>query len=1109
MKKWIYSLICLGYIAPSLATQQDSFLVTGEDLHEISHYDHMLEIPSFFSRVYPLNVNPNAILVPRYNGGFFVGLEGYWQSPFDNQLDFALFDPSPHPFLPSAQSTIRAIDPTNQGAFGAYIGYVYPYTGRDVRLDAYFSSTSNKDSVQGQNSLIWAPLGLYDRTVSALSAFANQRASVDQVRLMTGEQISAGSRLRLRPALGVKGATLNRELTTNYRLASTFFDPLFGDSTVEEKNRFTGAGPAVEIDGKYFFTPQFGLFGCLTNAILVGSIRSRVNHHENLLLPSLFPNHFFPANTTINQSPSDRAVPNIEGKLGVFFEHPFCGSLIKLDVELGYDFNHFFKAVDTFRSTAGVINTLKDTGTTIFSPFFTDTPWHIKNRHDLTVSGPYLSIGLSGIACPNNAVIDPICVTVPRLEGGFVFGIGINSYRFQSNQRDFALLDPRPDFVSGGIITNTPLLIPSTNASLKNLDARSAFGGSVNLGYIFSYTPYDVTFHYEHSQNTHEDKIFAPHEGTIWTLLAVPFFNPFESRIHAREAKAHLKFDYDEAHMDVGQSINADSLVWLRVFEGVQYASFKSDFTVDYFDVTTIPLTLPEITPINFLRETVFQNSFFSGFGPRFGFDVALPFGGFALSSELAGGLLAGNGNSHFRDAFGDGFIHTREGIRKIVIPAGELGTEVHSETHFSPFVDLKLGLALTSGFFNTAKWTFEIGYHAAHYFNAITSFRHVTNNAAVFVKQVDDVTIDGPYINLNIFGFGACQNDCLVREPYCAFVPVLRGGFELAIEGLYIQPHAANLDFGITDNPQIVPAILPPVPSEPNSLPISPVDFITNPSGSSRTQVLTPGYKGAYRFHAGYIFPLTANDVSLNFVNFSSTSSQTVTAPPLGVIWTITNGSFGAPLEATLFPVAAKQAAASVDFRWRTADLEFGSRVKFYNLMMRFFGGIAHARVVENITINYLNGFANNPNFTPIAEDTITQDNNFSGWGPRLGLSSDLAIDYGFSLVSLVATDLLVGQISSSLTEVSSSGNSTALDPTRRRRLVPSLDAKLGLAYTLRLVSCLANCSQFSLEFGYEVNHYFNVKDSLRFTDYASTFIKQNQDISFNGPYARIQVNF
>lgn len=1058
MKKWIYTLICLGYFTATYATDHASFLVTGEDIQEMKYYDHILETPNFFTRIYPENLNPNLVLIPRTNSGFNFGVMGFYQRPFDNQLDYTISDPVFSLFSISRASTIKALDPDYEFGYGAYLGYIHPYMGRDVRLEAFnFTGDADDATTAPPGSRLWTPLALYDATNQALHAIAHLGTDVEQAKLMIGQYIFGGTRFHLHPALGVKYASINRELDTTYENAFSFGAPI-GTSHVEQKNRFSGLGPAVQVDGKYFFTPRFGLVGHLTSAILSGKIRSEIRYVDEQIPPD---------SAAINLKSTDRAVPNLDGQLGLLFHHPFCGSHTALDIEVGYEFNHFFNAIDTYRSTGE-------------RPF---TPFHVKHVHDFTLDGPYFSIGISGIACPSDVVIDPIMVTVPRLEGGFIFGVGAGYFSVSHNQQDYALLDP-----TAFSITPVGLATPTLNGTLRNVEVDYAYGLMLTAGYVFGGSPYDIQAHYRQTTAKDSDTTFAPSTGGVWTILSTPLFDAPNSRAIATDAKANISFNFHDGNVEFGQTINADSLIWLRIFGGVQFASINSNFHTTYNNVQNFNV----FSPI-FPEENIVQKSNFSGFGPRLGFDMTLPVLGFGLSSQLAGGFLLGSIDSSYKDEFPTAVVG------EDTFPGGVLGTRIDSETKTSPFVTVKVGLAYTWNFFTRTKWTLDLGYMATQYFNAATTFRHLTNNAAVYAKQVHDVNVAGPYLNLTIFGFGGCPPDCIIREPYPAFAPILRGGFEFAAEGLYLRAHAANLDFAIVDPaPVSIPAV-----GIPTILPL-------NPSSLSKMRVIPTDYEFGYRLHLGYIFPLSANDVSINFTDYKASAFKSVVAPPGGVIWTITNGNASDVFNVALFPfpVLAARAEASADFTWQSGNLELGRRLKFYQLMTRFFAGVSYARIIEDITITYADGQTVGSvtpiGFIPISSDVLTQRNSFYGIGPRLGAAADLALGCGFSIIGQAGTDLLVGNIDTGLLEESSSGASTALNPDRRTRLVPAVDAKLGLAFTVPL----RDCAQVGLEIGYQANHYFNVKDSLRFSDNFSTFLKQDQDISFDGPYVRLQIN-
>jgi hypothetical protein len=494
------------------------------------------------------------------------------------------------------------------------------------------------------------------------------------------------------------------------------------------------------------------------------------------------------------------------------------------------------------------------------------------------------------------------------------------------------------------------------------------------------------------------------------------------------------------------------------------------------------------------------QTSRFNGVGPRLGFDIAMPIGGFALTSELAGGILLGSLDTTYRDEF-PSTIAVETGTP---LGGGVLGVRSDSDAAASPYLNLKVGLAYTFNFFAQSRWVLDLGYMAIHYFNAAANFRHVTNNSGAFVKQIQDVTLNGPYLNLTVYGFGTCAPDCIIREPYTAFAPILKGGFEFAIEGLYLQPHAMNTNYVMADPSPVF------IVGETDIFPFS-------PSSTSSMQEVKPRYEFGSRFHLGYIFPQSANDISANYASLKGNNTKTTNAGAGGFLWTLTNGNFATGIFSESlpdipfipFPVIANRATATVDFTWQTGNIEFGRRLKFYQLMTRFWGGLSYARVIEDIDITYNDGFTLTSPFSPflpvaISSDTLSQHSSYFGIGPRLGIAGDLAFGCGLSLIGQVGSNLLVGKIKSRLIESSSAGVSTGLKPGQRTRLVPALDAKLAFAFTVPF----RDCSQFGIEAGYEFNHYFNVKDSLRYTDNFSTFLKQDQDISFDGPYLRLQLN-
>jgi hypothetical protein len=198
---------------------------------------------------------------------------------------------------------------------------------------------------------------------------------------------------------------------------------------------------------------------------------------------------------------------------------------------------------------------------------------------------------------------------------------------------------------------------------------------------------------------------------------------------------------------------------------------------------------------------------------------------------------------------------------------------------------------------------------------------------------------------------------------------------------------------------------------------------------------------------------------------------------------------------------------------------------------------------------------------------DVVRQRSEFSGIGPRVGFDANYHIGCGFGVVGNISTSLLIGDtdahfserietagtiaitpadlaattiefigpLSPSTTSLGAgatpiagaitgiegvaAGTTLFLDPTTpfehfsfrhpdQRRVVPNIDAKLGVDWTYQFCNC--SRSRVTIEAGYMVSHYFDVVDRLSRAD---AFSPENRsrhviDTSFDGPYVGVQVN-
>jgi hypothetical protein len=182
---------------------------------------------------------------------------------------------------------------------------------------------------------------------------------------------------------------------------------------------------------------------------------------------------------------------------------------------------------------------------------------------------------------------------------------------------------------------------------------------------------------------------------------------------------------------------------------------------------------------------------------------------------------------------------------------------------------------------------------------------------------------------------------------------------------------------------------------------------------------------------------------------------------------------------------------------------------------------------------------------------DFTRNHSKFNGIGPRFGFDVAYNVMCGVGVVGSLSTSLLVGEVRNSFGErITASGSfsatglndvgdgnsgivianggdaSTAFDPAtfvtaiapvdtgivsfnqpNETRVVPNIDAKLGLDYTYQFCNC--SRTKMTIEAGYLVSHYFNSIDKLTVSDLGNSSIgpRRTLDTSFDGPYVSVQV--
>ena len=314
---------------------------------------------------------------------------------------------------------------------------------------------------------------------------------------------------------------------------------------------------------------------------------------------------------------------------------------------------------------------------------------------------------------------------------------------------------------------------------------------------------------------------------------------------------------------------------------------------------------------------------------------------------------------------------------------------------------------------------------------------------------------------------------------PFAVNIPNLKSGFEFNIEGLFLKPSNSDLDYGfVTDSDRAVTNLL----------------------------TIKPDTDFAFGAGIGYVFPNSGNNVQLNWTGFNHTDNNTFTLQGNGDL----TAPFGYRFDNEDNDDTTK-ASTAAQFKLSAIDLDAGQYVDVGNrLQMRLFAGLRFARVESNLRDRYTELDTGNQDEGP--EDLAENDSfrsKFSGIGPRLGADATYNLASGFAAVGHVATSLLVGRVDSNSSFAfydyndDSESGSLIIGSEKLTRVVPAIDAKLGLSYNYTF-----DCdSVVTLEGGYKASQYIDAVDRLKAESRTGVVTRSTSSLGFSGPYVKLAV--
>jgi hypothetical protein len=315
--------------------------------------------------------------------------------------------------------------------------------------------------------------------------------------------------------------------------------------------------------------------------------------------------------------------------------------------------------------------------------------------------------------------------------------------------------------------------------------------------------------------------------------------------------------------------------------------------------------------------------------------------------------------------------------------------------------------------------------------------------------------------------------------DKHLLHVSATNPGFTASVEAIYLRPSRSDLDFVIKDPYR---------------------------TGNVRGTVgeIEPDYQLGARFGLGYDFG-SGMEIGVRFAGLKSHDNESVTrstGEDLWGIWLHANS--------VIDDNDVTTAKARYDFEHYAIDL--GARQKLdlgQRLGLSLEAGLRYASMNQDIHIYY------EQEVTPLLRRSadISNENDFSGWGPRLGAGLDWRVGYGFKVFGSVAGSLLMGDFDLSYRELDLPVGATT--PTRRvdikqgirNRVIPVVETKVGVGYAYQLQNGWA----FGANAGYEWQNWFNMVTAQRFSDDVDGQIMSTDttDIGLDGFFLEAFVNF
>lgn len=324
----------------------------------------------------------NVSVIPDNKPGLGGSIGALYIQPSANNLDYAVYT-TPLPF-PAPNWYQQSVKPDYNAAFTLGLEYNLASKVDQMKLDwLHFQGTDSANFAATQPNTSVGPayyFGPAQQFLLNTKANSTVKFNIDNINLVFGHFINLSDSIQLELLLGASAAHLKEDITNNY----SGTDPVLGPYThqVRTDSSHTGFGPRLEVDGRYYVNNGFGFNAGIGSSLLVGSLSSSTNF-TSWTANTNGPSNNTPANTTLSNQSKTTVVPELDGKIGLFYTTTFNqGST--LTFQLGYMFQDYINSIYQVLPSALVPGSWEGGSVAIIS--------QAQRQSDLSMNGPYIEL---------------------------------------------------------------------------------------------------------------------------------------------------------------------------------------------------------------------------------------------------------------------------------------------------------------------------------------------------------------------------------------------------------------------------------------------------------------------------------------------------------------------------------------------------------------------------------------------------------------------------------------------------------------------------------------------------------------------------------------------